>query len=208
MTDETAKEPDEDARHREKMAKKKAARDKIMAGKTDEKGLLIVNTGKGKGKSTAAMGMALRCIGHGMKVGVVQFVKGAWDTGERRALEAVGGDLIRFTAMGEGFTWETQDRERDVAAARRAWDVAREMMADPDYAMVILDELNIVLRYDYLPFEEVMAGLTDRRDDLHVVVTGRNAKEALIEAADLATDMTLLKHPFRAGIKAQKGVEF
>jgi len=194
-------------RHNEKMVKKKAAREKIMAGKTVEKGLLIVHTGKGKGKSTAAMGLAMRAIGHGMKVGIVQFIKGAWETGERDVLEAFP-DLCVIKAMGEGFTWETQDRERDVAAARRAWDLAGEMMADPTYGMVILDELNIVLRYDYLPLDSVVSALQARRAGLHVVVTGRNAKEDLIEAADLVTEMTQIKHPFRSGVKAQAGVEF
>ncbi|MCP5366262.1 MAG: cob(I)yrinic acid a,c-diamide adenosyltransferase [Hyphomicrobiales bacterium] len=194
-------------RHAQKMAKKKAARDKIMATKTEEKGLLIVHTGKGKGKSTAAMGMAMRCIGHGMRVGIVQFVKGAWSTGEKSVLEAFP-DLVTIKAMGEGFTWETQDKSRDIAAARRAWEAAQEMMADPGVAMVILDELNIVLRYEYLALDEVLPVLRARRPDLHVVVTGRNAADDLMEAADLVTEMALVKHPFRAGIKAQKGVEF
>jgi len=194
-------------RHANKMAKKKAARDKIMATKTEEKGLLIVHTGKGKGKSTAAMGMAMRCIGHGMRVGIVQFVKGAWSTGEKDVLEKFP-DMVTMKAMGEGFTWETQDKERDIAAAQRAWEAAQEMMTDPGISMVILDEMNIVLRYDYLALDEVLPVLAARRQDLHVVVTGRNAKDELIEAADLVTEMTLVKHPFRAGIKAQKGVEF
>ncbi|HER26631.1 MAG TPA: cob(I)yrinic acid a,c-diamide adenosyltransferase, partial [Rhodospirillales bacterium] len=191
----------------EKMAKKKAARDKILATKTREKGLLIVHTGKGKGKSTAAWGMAMRMIGHGRKIGIVQFVKGAWETGERDVFDRFP-DQVTIKAMGEGFTWETQDKARDIAAAEKAWAAAQEMIADPEYSMVILDELNIVLRYDYLDFDQVLAGLQARRGDLHVVVTGRNAKQDLIEAADLATEMTLLKHPFRAGIKAQAGVEF
>jgi cob(I)alamin adenosyltransferase len=198
---------DANQRHKEKMARIKAARDKMMAGKTDERGLVIVHTGKGKGKSTAAFGMALRCVGHGMRVGVVQFIKGAWDTGEKRVL-ARFPDLVTFRSMGEGFTWETQDRERDVAAARKAWEVAREMMADPSYRMVILDELNVVLRYGYLPLEEVLEALAEKRDGLHVVVTGRNAAEELIEVADLVTEMTLIKHPFRSGVRAQAGVEF
>ena len=195
------------ARHAEKMAKKKAARDKIMAGKTQEKGLLMVHTGKGKGKSTAAMGLAMRAIGHGMKVGIVQFIKGAWETGERDVLEAFP-DLCEIKAMGEGFTWETQDRERDIAAAEAAWAAACEMMADSDYSMVILDELNIVLRYDYLDLDSVLKMLTSRRDGLHVVVTGRNAKDELIDAADLVTEMAQIKHPFRDGVKAQAGIEF
>ena len=200
-------EQDLNQRHAEKMAKKKAARDKILATKTEEKGLLIVHTGKGKGKTTAAMGLAMRCIGQGMKVGIVQFVKGVWATGEREVL-AKFPELCVFTAMGEGFTWDTQDRQRDVAAAARAWEKAKEMMADPSFRMVILDELNIVLRYDYLPFEEVLETLRGKPRDLHVVVTGRNARDDLIEAADLVTEMTQVKHPFRSGVKAQVGVEF
>jgi cob(I)alamin adenosyltransferase len=196
-----------DRRHAEKMAKKKAARDKILATKTAEKGLLIVHTGKGKGKTSAAMGMALRCLGHGMKVGIVQFVKGAWTTGEHAVL-ARFGDLCVFKAMGEGFTWETQDRKRDIAAAVQAWEAAKAMIADSSFRMVILDELNIVLRYGYLPFEDVLATLKAKPAQVHVVVTGRNAREELIEAADVVTEMTLVKHPFRAGIKAQPGVEF
>ena len=198
---------DENARHHDKMQKKKAARDKIMAGKTIEKGLLIVHTGKGKGKSTAAFGMVLRCLGHGIRVGIVQFVKGAWGTGERTVLAGFP-DLVTCRAMGEGFTWDTQDRARDIAAARAAWEVAKEMIADPSYRMVLLDELNIVLRYGYLPLGEVMAALKAKPRDLHVVVTGRNAAPELIEAADLVTEMTLVKHPFRAGVKAQAGIEF
>ena len=189
------------------MAKKKAARDKIIAGKTEERGLLIVHTGKGKGKTTAAMGMAVRCVGHGLKVGIVQFVKGVWDTGERRVL-AQFPELCVMRAMGEGFTWDTQDLKRDLAAARRAFDTAKEMIADSSFRMVILDELNIVLRYGYLPLEEVLETLQNRRRDLHVVITGRNAKQELIEAADLVTEMLMLKHPFRSGVKAQAGVEF
>jgi cob(I)alamin adenosyltransferase len=200
-------EQDLNARHAEKMAKKKAARDKILATKTEEKGLLIVHTGKGKGKTTAAMGLAMRCIGQGMKVGIVQFVKGVWATGEREVL-AKFPELCVFTAMGEGFTWDTQDRRRDVAAAARAWEKAKEMMADPSFRMVILDELNIVLRYDYLPLEDVLETLRTKPRDLHVVVTGRNARDDLIEAADLVTEMTQVKHPFRSGVKAQAGVEF
>jgi cob(I)alamin adenosyltransferase len=200
-------EQDLNQRHAEKMAKKKAARDKILATKTEEKGLLIVHTGKGKGKTTAAMGLAMRCIGQGMKVGIVQFVKGVWATGEREIL-AKFPELCVFTAMGEGFTWDTQDRQRDVAAAARAWEKAKEMMADPSFRMVILDELNIVLRYDYLPFDEVLETLRGKPRDLHVVVTGRNARDDLIEAADLVTEMTQVKHPFRSGVKAQAGVEF
>ena len=196
-----------DRRHAEKMAKKKAARDKIVAGKTIEKGLLVVHTGKGKGKSTAAFGMVLRAVGHGQRVGVVQFVTGRWQTGERDVL-ARFPDLVTFRSMGEGFTWETQDRQRDLAAARAAWDQAKALIADPAYKMVLLDELNIVLRYDYLPLEEVLAALRDRPADKHVIVTGRNAKDELVEMADLVTEMTMVKHPFRSGVKAQAGIEF
>jgi cob(I)alamin adenosyltransferase len=194
-------------RHAEKMAKRKAARAKILAGKTEERGLVIVHTGTGKGKSTAAFGMVMRCLGHGLKVGIVQFIKGAWDTGERHVL-ARFPDLVTCRAMGEGFTWETQDRARDIAAARAAWAAAQAMIADPRYHLVLLDELNIVLRYDYLDIAEVVAALKAKPRDLHVVVTGRNAKPELIEFADLVTEMTLVKHPFRSGVKAQKGIEF
>ena len=198
---------DTDARHAEKMRKKKAARDKIIAGKTIEKGLLIVHTGKGKGKSSAAFGMVMRAIGHGMKVGVVQFVKGAWNTGERVVLEKFK-ELCTVKVMGEGFTWETQDRQRDIAHARAGWEEAKRMIADPSYRMVLLDELNIVLRYDYLPLEEVLDTLKARPEGKHVIVTGRNASERLIEIADLVTEMELVKHPFRSGVKAQPGIEF
>jgi cob(I)alamin adenosyltransferase len=195
------------ARHNEKMAKKKAARAKILATKTEERGLLIVHTGTGKGKSTAAFGMVLRCIGHGMRVGVVQFVKGVWGTGERVVLERFP-DLVTCRAMGEGFTWETRDRARDIAAAKAAWAMAQAMILDPSYSLVLLDELNIVLRYDYLPLAEVIETVKAKPRDLHLVVTGRNAKPELIEIADLVTEMTLIKHPFRGGVKAQKGIEF
>jgi cob(I)alamin adenosyltransferase len=194
-------------RHNEKKAKQHAARAKILATKTEERGLLIVHTGTGKGKSTAAFGMVMRCIGHGMRVGVVQFVKGVWGTGERVVLERFS-DLVTCHAMGEGFTWETRDRARDIAAARAAWETAKAMIADPAYSLVLLDELNIVLRYDYLPLTAVIETLKGRQRDLHVVVTGRNAKPELIEIADLVTEMTLVKHPFRGGVKAQKGIEF
>ncbi len=195
------------ARHHDKMAKKKAARDKIMAGKTIERGLLIVHTGKGKGKSTAAFGMVFRHIGHGLRAGVIQFVKGAWGTGERTVLEKFP-ELVTIKAMGEGFTWETQDITRDIAHARAGWEEAKRMIADPTYKMVMLDELNIVLRYDYLPLAEVLEVLKNRPADKHIVVTGRNAKEELIEIADLVTEMELIKHPFRSGVKAQAGIEF
>ena len=194
-------------RHNEKMARRKAARERMLATKTEERGLLIVHTGKGKGKSTAAFGLVLRCLGHGMPVGIVQFVKGVWTTGERLALERFG-DLVTCRAMGEGFTWDTQDRARDIAAARKAWEAAKAMIADPSFRLVVLDELNIVLRYDYLPLDEVLAALNAKRDDLHIVVTGRNARPELLEAADLVTEMTLVKHPFRSGVKAQIGIEF
>ena len=196
-----------DERHAEKMKKRKAARDKIMAGKTEERGLIIVHTGKGKGKSTAAMGLAMRSIGHGLKVGIVQFVKGAWETGERDILDRFP-ELVTIKAMGEGFTWDTQDRQRDVAAAEKAWATVQAMMADESYHMVIADELNIVLRYDYLDAAAVIEALKNKRADLHMVVTGRNAKAELIEIADLVTEMTQIKHPFRDGVKAQIGVEF
>lgn len=194
-------------RHRAKMAKRKSVQDQEVAEKTVEKGLLIVHTGTGKGKSTAAFGLALRMLGRGRRVGVVQFVKGAWHTAERDAL-AKFDDQVAWHSMGEGFTWETQDLARDIAAAERAWAKAVELMDDPSFGLVILDELNIALRYDYLPLDEVIATLKARRPDLHVVVTGRNAKPELIEAADLVTDMTLVKHHFAAGVKAQPGIEF
>ncbi len=196
------------ARHAEKKRKQKAARDRMLATKTNEKGLLIVHTGKGKGKTTAAMGLVMRMLGHGKPVGIVQFVKGKWETGERAVLDRFP-DLVTVQVMGEGFTWETQDRTRDIAAAEAAWAAATEMLASPDHALVLLDELNIVLRNGYLPLDAVVATLRKRRDNLHVVVTGRNAKPEMIEAADLVTDMTLVKHPFREqNVKAQVGIEF
>jgi cob(I)alamin adenosyltransferase len=195
------------ARHRAKMAKRKAVQDAEVAGKTVEKGLLIVHTGAGKGKSTAAFGLALRMLGRGHRVGVVQFIKGAWHSAERDALQKFA-DQLSWHTMGEGFTWETQDRARDVAAAERAWSKARELMDDASFSLVILDELNIALRYEYLDLAGVVAALTARRPGLHVVVTGRNAKPELIAAADLVTEMTLVKHHFAAGVKAQAGIEF
>ncbi len=198
---------DPNVRHHEKMAKKKAARDRLMAKKTENRGLLIVHTGAGKGKSSAAFGMGLRCVGHGMKLGVIQFIKGAWDTAERRVLSSFG-ERVTFKAMGEGFTWETQDRTRDIAAAERAWGEARVLLADPDYAMVILDELNVALRYGYLAAEPVLAAIAARPAGQHVVITGRNAPDSVVAAADLVTEMTLVKHPFRDGVKAQPGVEY
>ena len=198
-----------DARHAAKMAKIKAARDKIMATKSGEKGLIIVHTGAGKGKSSSAFGMIVRCVAHGLPCAVVQFIKGAWDTGERRLLTSHFGELCQFHAMGEGFTWETQDRARDIAAARAGWDKAKELILDSNLRMVVLDEINIALRYDYLDIAEVVDFLkTSKPPMTHVVLTGRNAKEELIEIADLVTEMTLVKHPFRSGIKAQPGVEF
>lgn len=197
---------DNAARHRAKMAKRKQVQDAEIASKTVSKGLLMVNTGPGKGKSTAAFGLLLRALGHGWRVGVVQFVKSR-PTGEQAALQAFGDRVVWHTA-GEGFTWETQDKARDIAACRRAWDIAQSLLDDRSIGLVVLDELNIALRYDYLPLDEVVARLTARRDDLHVVVTGRNAKPALIEAADLVTEMGAVKHHFAAGVKTQAGIEF
>jgi len=199
----------DDARHNAKMVKKKAARDKIMATKEGDKGLIIVHTGAGKGKSSSGFGMILRCIAHEMPCAVVQFIKGAWDTGERRLIGGHFSDKCQFYAMGEGFTWETQDRARDIAAARAGWEKAKELILNPDIRFVLLDEINIALRYDYLDIAEVVSFLREQKPPLtHVVLTGRNAKPELIEAADLVTEMTLIKHPFRSGIKAQPGVEF
>jgi cob(I)alamin adenosyltransferase len=194
-------------RHKQKMTRRKAVQDAEVASKTIlEKGLLIVHTGPGKGKSTAAFGLVLRALGHGWKVGVVQFVKGAWETGERRILERFDG--VSWHTMGEGFTWETQDRARDIAAATRAWEKARELMADASIRLIVLDELSIALRYDYLSLADVITALRERRDDLNIIVTGRNAKPELIEIADLVTEMTLVKHHFAAGVRAQAGIEF
>ncbi|MBI1868962.1 MAG: cob(I)yrinic acid a,c-diamide adenosyltransferase [Methylocystis sp.] len=213
MPRKTEGSQDEDAatRHRAKMEKRKAAQDAELASKAiAHKGLLMVHTGAGKGKSTAAFGLVLRALGHGWKVGVVQFCKGAWQTGERRVLEKLGRDegLVSWHALGEGFTWETQDRARDEAAARRAWAKAQELMADAAIRLLVLDELSIALRYGHLPLGEVLEALKARRDDLHIVVTGRNAKPELIAAADLVTEMTLVKHHFAAGVQAQEGIEF
>jgi len=198
---------DRDERYNARMRKVQAARRDLMATKTGQKGLLIVHTGPGKGKSTAAFGMAVRAMGHGMKVGVVQFIKGAMATGEKAIFDRFP-DLVEFKPMGEGFTWDTQDRARDVAVTRAAWDEVRRMIDDERYDLVIADELNIVLRYDYLPVEEVLAAAAARAPMKHLVITGRNAPLALIEAADLVTEMTQVKHPFRGGIKAQAGIEF
>ena len=201
--------PSDIERHNMKMARKKQARDKIMASKIGEKGLIIVHTGKGKGKSSSAFGMVFRCIAHELKTGVVQFIKGGMDTGERNLITTHFGDLCDFYTMGEGFTWETQDRERDVAAAMAAWKKAKELIRNPAYHMVLLDEINIALRYGYIDLGEVLSFLeTEKPEMTHVVLTGRNAAEDLIEQADLVTEMTLIKHPFRSGIKAQIGVEF
>ena len=197
---------DDPERHKHKMENRKAVQDAEVAGKTIEKGLLIVNTGPGKGKTTAAMGLALRALGHGWKVGIVQFIKGAWNTGERNALETFG-PRVEFHVLGEGFTWNTQDKARDIAACQKAWAKAQELMADPKFGLVILDELNIALRYDYLPLAEVVAVLAARRPGLHVVVTGRNAKPELIAIADTVTEMGALKHHFAAGVKTQVGIE-
>ncbi len=200
---------DDPDRHAMKMAKKKAARDKIMATKTDEKGLIIVHTGKGKGKSSAAFGMIFRCIAHDMKCAVVQFIKGGMSTGERDLILSKFGDICAFHTMGEGFTWETQDRTRDTEMAQAAWEKAKELIRDESNKMVLLDEINIALRYDYLDVGEVVQFLSEEKPHMtHVVLTGRNAKDELIEIADLVTEMELVKHPFRSGIKAQIGVEF
>src|SRR5580692_11805620 len=198
---------DEAARHKTKMANRKAAQDAEVAGKTVEKGLLIVHTGKGKGKSTAAFGLLLRALGRGFRCGVVQFGKGAWQSGERAAVERFG-EQVQWHTLGEGFTWEAQERARDVAAAERAWAATERLMVDPAIRMVVLDELNIALRYDHLDIAKVVAALRARRRDQHIVVTGRNAKAEMIEAADLVTEMTLVKHHFAAGVKAQEGIEF
>jgi cob(I)alamin adenosyltransferase len=199
-------------RANEKARKRKAVRDRMLAGKTIEKGLLMVHTGKGKGKTTAAMGLAMRAIGNGLRVGIVQYVKGKWETGERHVLERFP-EQVTIRTMGEGFTWETQDRARDIAAAKAAWAASVEMIEAcrrpaPRYDLIVLDELNIVLRYDYLPLGEVLAALEAKPPKLHVLVTGRNAKPELIEIADLVTEMTMVKHPFQVGVKAQKGIEF
>lgn len=200
---------EDEQRHTAKMSRIKQARDRMMQGKTGEKGLIIVHTGPGKGKSSSGFGMIMRCVAHGMPSAVVQFIKGAWDTGERRLLTTYFADLVQFHAMGEGFTWETQDKARDIAAAEAGWQKAQELIRDPEIRMVLLDEINIALRYGYLDAEKVVSLLRDEKPPMtHVVLTGRNAPAELIEAADLVTEMSLIKHPFRAGIKAQAGVEF
>ncbi len=200
---------DDPERHNQKMAKKKAARDRIMATKTTQKGLIIVHTGKGKGKSSAAFGMIFRCIAHGMQSAVVQFIKGGMDCGERNLIMERFSDLCAFHTMGEGFTWETQDRERDIKMAQAAWEKSKELIRDPSNKMVLLDEINIAIRYDYIDVADVVSFLTTEKPEMtHVVLTGRNAHDDLIEVADLVTEMELIKHPFRSGIKAQIGVEF
>ena len=212
MSDQDNSGEDDFARANEKAANKKRAREKILATKTIEKGLLIVHTGKGKGKSTAAFGLVVRAMGNGMRVGVVQCVKGKWETGERTILEHFP-DQIEIHAMGEGFSWDTQDRGRDIAAAEKAWAKCKEMIEasrgpDPAFNVILMDELNIVLRYENLPLDDIIETLTNKPEDLHIIVTGRNAKEELIDVADLVTEMTQIKHPFRSGVKAQKGIEF
>ena len=196
------------AYHAEKMRKKKVARDKIIATKTIEKGLVMVHTGKGKGKSTAAFGVVFRALGNGMKVGIIQFVKGKWQTGERVMLEKLGGENVTMTAMGDGFTWETQDRARDIEAAEAAWSRAKELILDDIHDVVLCDELNIVLRYDYLDLSDILSVLRARPSMKHVIITGRNAKDELVDFADLVTDMTMIKHPFRSGVRAQVGIEY
>lgn len=209
MADNDDAEPSErDQRHNAKMAKRKQVQDAMVASKTiTSKGLLMVNTGSGKGKSTASFGLMMRALGHGWRIGVVQFIKGAWPTGERKAMERFP-ELVQWHTMGEGFTWDTQDRQRDVSAAEKAWDMARKLMQDPSIRLLVLDELNIALRYDYLPMTQVLDALANRREDLNIVITGRNAKPELIAIADLVTEMTLIKHHFEAGVKAQAGIEF
>lgn len=207
MTKKILTEAEKTARHNMKMAKKKTVRDKMIATKTTEKGLIIVHTGKGKGKSTAAFGMVFRAIGHKQKVAVVQFIKGAWETGERDILAAFS-DYVDVYVEGEGFTWETQDRDRDIAAAQKGWLRAKQCILSGDYKMVLLDELNIALRYDYIDLADVLATLAKKPNDVHVIITGRNAKDELIEMADLVTEMTQIKHPFRSGVKAQACIEF
>jgi cob(I)alamin adenosyltransferase len=204
-----APSPEEQARHTEKMKKIKAARDRMMAAKTEEKGLVIVHTGPGKGKSSSGFGMVMRCIAHGMPCAVVQFIKGTWITGEAEMIRNRFAEECRFFVSGEGFTWETQDKARDIAAAQKGWEIAKAQIRDPEIRFVLLDEINIALRYDYLDIDEVVAFLLEEKPAMtHVCLTGRNAKPELIEAADLVTEMTLVKHPFREGVKAQKGVEF
>ena len=200
---------DENQRHKEKMQKIKAARDKIMQSKTKEKGLIMVHTGSGKGKSSSGFGMIMRCIAHQMPCAVVQFIKGTWVTGERKLLTEKFEKECTFVVSGEGFTWETQDRERDIAAAQAGWQRAKELIKDEKNKFVLLDEINIALRYDYVDIDEVVEFLLHEKPYMtHVCLTGRNAKPELIEAADLVTEMSLVKHPFKDGVMAQLGVEF
>lgn len=207
MTHETMTEIEKDRRHAELMSKRKAAFDRNQVRATDEKGLIIVNTGAGKGKSTAALGIVFRALGYGMRVAVVQFTKGAIETGEAAFAKELAARVDFFT-LGEGYTWETQNRQRDIAAARRGWGKAEQLINNSIYNIVVLDELNIVLKYDYLPLEEVLETLKNKPQDLHVVITGRGAKDELIELADLVTEVKLIKHPYKSGIKAQKGIEY
>lgn len=203
MTEDTI----DPARHAEKMQKKQAARAKIMANKTETRGLVIVHTGPGKGKTTAALGMICRSLGHGYRVSLIQFIKGVMQSAEKAVFDLFPAQM-EMRPMGEGFTWDTQDRERDIARAREAWEAAKERILDPEWKLVVCDELNIVLRYDYLPVAEVIEVLRQRPHDTHVVITGRNAPQELIDFADLVTEMTMVKHPFRSGVKAQPGIEF
>ncbi len=204
---ETMTEAERDARHAEIMSKRKTSYDERKAAATREKGLIIVNTGAGKGKTSAALGLIFRALGHGLRVGVVQFTKGAIETGEAEFAKTLGGRVDFFT-LGEGYTWETQNRQKDIQTAREAWEQAVKLIEKPEYDLVVLDELNIVLKYDYIPVSEVLEVLSNKREDLHVVITGRNAKDEIIEIADLVTEMKLIKHPYKSGIKAQKGIEF
>jgi cob(I)alamin adenosyltransferase len=203
----TQENDDRDEKHKERMARLKEAQDARLAKATQEKGLIVVNTGNGKGKSSAAFGVAARALGHGMRVGIIQFIKGAIATGEAAFFEKLGPQVTMKT-LGEGFTWETQDRQRDIDTARRGWEEAVAMIRDPSYDLVILDELNIVIRYEYVPLDEILEELSKKREMLHVVITGRSARPELIEMADLVTEMQLVKHPFRSGVKPQKGIEF
>lgn len=196
-----------DARHNARMARKKALMDEKIAQAQDEYGLLLVHSGNGKGKSSSAFGMVARALGHGLKVGVVQFIKGGMSTGEEQFFRRFP-DEVSYHVMGEGYTWDTQDRQRDIEKARQAWDIARQLLNDPQIALVVLDELNIALKHGYLDLDVVLRDIESRPELQHVVATGRGAPPALLEAADTVTEMTLVKHAFKAGVKAQKGVEF
>jgi len=194
--------------HRQKMRRRKEVQDQRVAERSLEKGLIVVHTGNGKGKTTAALGMVLRSLGHGYKVAIVQFIKGAWEPAEK-AVFSKWPDQLQFHALGEGFTWETQDRDRDIQKVREAWELSRSLIADPEIKLVLLDEVNVAMKLGYLPVESVLAGLDEKPEDSHVILTGRGAPQSLIERADLVTEMTLIKHPFREqGIKAQPGIEF